>query len=285
MVACNNLAQRLEENTIKLTTARYKARDMNRKLSSCSDQLETTKQSLQVTEKKLNDANKVLSETGCTMDRSGRLVERTSDEESRCDRRLTETEASLKTERSALKCYSSRLLQERVDKLMAAATAEMCSKTMQLKWTQQRRYEYMSVFIQGSVEKKEPPRLNKLGCNCDGRSTESKDLVGSFHKAEGASDETTYVVYTAATADSVNKQCDTRELAEARADIKAQEIALKNCPSHLSQERRDRIASAASAEECSGELGKSQYRLELLKTSILTPVSYTHLTLPTNREV
>ena len=269
LVACNSLAQRLEENTIKLTTARYKARDMNRKLSSCSDQLETTKQSLQVTEKKLNDANKVLSETGCTMDRSGRLVERASDEENRCSRRLTETEASLKTERSALKNCSSHLMQERDDKIVAAATAEQCS--MQTKWMQQRLDEYLAVFTRRVAETEEPPRLNKRGCSCDRRSTESKDVIEDFHKAEGGRDRTTETVVAAATADSANKDCGncTRQLAEARANLKARETALKNCSSHLTKERRDGRTAAASAEECSGELSQSQYRLEL-KTSILT---------------
>ena len=268
-VACNNLAQSLQENAVKLTTARYKARDIERTLNSCSDQLETTKQALRATEVKLKDANEVLSETGHTRDRAAKLVKRASEEESNCGRWLTETEASLQTERMALKNCSSRLVLVREDKLMAAATAEECST--QLKWLQQRLEEYMAVFIHGPVDTGELAGLNKQGCNCDRRSTaESNDVTGGLREVEGGREKTTETAETAATADSANEECDncTRQLTEARANLKAQEVTSKNCSRHLTKERSDRIAAAASAEECSGDLSQSQFRLEL-QTSIL----------------
>ena len=107
LAACNNLIQRLEEKTVKLTAARYEAREMTRALQDCSDQLATTKQALNATEMKLNDTNEVPSRgkenAGDKTGKSAETASRSATTEDRsCSQQLTKARADLRSERLSL---------------------------------------------------------------------------------------------------------------------------------------------------------------------------------------
>ena len=221
----------MEENTIKLSEARFETRDKMRLLNDCSDQLASTKQALHATEMKLKDANEVLSAKDGDKT-TGKPVKATSDsatkQDSVCDQQLREARANLHTQKMMWNNCSSSMVQERESKLTEAATAKECA--LHVKWLQQLLEEHMALVLNGSVQNKEPTGVNKQGCNCDRRSKGSNDDIEALNSSEVGSTP----VETAATSDSANARGEgcNREASEARAMLKTQEMTLKNCSSY-----------------------------------------------------
>ena len=248
-----------------MTAARYEAREMKRLLKDCSDQLAATKQTLHTAEKKLKDSSEVRNGTEYTREKIGEPVKATLDsattEDSDCVRQLMEASANLQHQQMTLENCSSHLVQVRKDELTATATAKECS--VHVKWLQQRLEEYM----QGEAEK---DGLGKLGCNCGRRSKESKNVTNAFRTTEYRCDNNKEPVETGVNSDSANEQGGNciSQLTEARANLKTQEMWLRNCSSNLTQERKDKLSAAATAEECARQLNQSQHRLKV-KTATL----------------
>ena len=260
MIACNNLAERLEENANKLEAARYEARDMKRTLSACLDQLSTTQQALNSTEMKLRDTKKVLNGTKNSQSKSEKLVEATK-ELTRCSEQLEKARAGLHDKEMMLENCSSSLVQEREDKIAEAATAKECS--LHVAWIQQLLKEHVAIHAQDPITTDKVHNIKKHSCsgpNCDRKLKESKNAKPYSRKTRNSLDEPTEPEKKAATSEC-NNCC--RQLSEARANLSIQDVMLKNCSSYLTQERDDNRRVAASANECVCKLNQSGYHLEL----------------------
>jgi len=134
------VAERLEENAIRLTEARYEARDTLRMLHDCNGQLTARMQALQTAETKLNEANDVLSAAKRHRGSTAEPREATFDTGTAGDSRLslvqTAERANPKNQEMMLKTCSSQLAQERKDRLATLAAAQEC--TRQLKQSEHR---------------------------------------------------------------------------------------------------------------------------------------------------
>lgn len=263
------MAQRLEENTAKLTAARYEARNLTRTLVDCSDQLVTTKRHLHTTEKQLQDADEFLISFGkeYIRDSAGESIRRnTTTSDRKCRQELAEARSDLQTQKMTVQSCSSHLAQEREVKLSASATAEECS--VQRTWLQREVEEYRALFSRGAVEKVETTGVRNRGDNRHLPSADSSKVLKDSHLAETESGK-------GETADAVNTESSRciQRLAEERAHLNAQEMTLKNCTRNLVQERQERFLAFDSTQECVRELNKSQH-IAKFKTAALTQCEY-----------
>jgi len=244
LIACNNLAEILEDKTMKLTAARYEIRDPLRRRNDCSEQLTATKHVLNSTEIKLKDTNDVLNRTKADKCKQTKAASNSATEkDSGCIRQLAVAQSSLRAKETALRNVSSHLTQEHEAKLSAAATAEECS--LHRKWLQQRLEEYMVFLSQDSVAKGELLDTKKRGCNC-------KDKNPCFHATESGKDKTTNLVEKVVIPYSSTEKdgnC-TQELKEARADLKTRKVVSRNCSRHLAEERKNKTKATATADAC-----------------------------------
>ena len=266
LIACNNLAERLEDETMKLTAARYEIRDPLRRRNDCSEQLTATKHVLNFTEIKLKDTNDVLNRTKADKCKQTKAASNSATEkDSGCIRQLAEAQSSLRAKETTLRNVSSHLTQEHKAKISAAATAEECS--LHRKWLQQRLEEYMVLLSQDSVAKGELVDTKKRGCNCE-------DTNPCFHATESGKDKSTNLIEKVVIPYSSTEKdgnC-TQELKEARADLKTQKVVSRNCSRHLAEERKNKTKATATADACARQLKDSRYSLEL-KTSTLSKCS------------
>lgn len=261
LFACNDFAERLEESSLKLATARFEIRNTLRTLNDCSDQLAETKHTLHATEIKLKDANDVLSRTKVDKCKLAKAASNsaTKEEDSSCTRQLAEARANLKTKETMLKNVSSHMTQEREDKLLAAATAEECS--LHRKWLQQRLEEYMIGLPQDpmiAVKGELPPETENRDCSCE-------DTNAVLRTTETGADKTTNRVEKVTNPNSSSERAGSdcsRQLTEARADLKTRETLSRNCSRRLARERESRTKATRTAEACARQLNRSRCRPE-----------------------
>ena len=259
LVACDNLAQRLEENVLKLTSARYEVRDAKRMLGECSDQLVDHKRRLNAAETKLSD---VTNGPICSKYKQDKAASKSATEQDgNCTRQLVEARASLKNQELRLKNLSSHLIRERERRMTADSMAEECSRHRN--WLQKQLEEYATLFSRDSAaaaEEQQRQRKNR-GCDCV---LQPKDTNKATDKTREPEQQV-----TASNSSTRDRESCVRQLAEVRENLKVQEKLSKNCSRRLEQERRNKTTATAAAETCELELSKTRRRLDT-KTSSLT---------------
>ena len=258
-VTCVNLAERLEEGTLKLATARYEIRDARRKLSDYSDQLGTTKHALQATEIQLKDANDELNRTKRNQCKQTKITSNSPTEgNSSCIGQLMEAHADLKAKDVMLKDVSSHLTQLHEEKLLAAATAEECS--LHRKWLQPQVEECMVISSQDPVVKGNLSETKERGCSCEDTNT-----IAHCDGDKTTNSEEKFIARNLATEKDGN--CTWQP-----GDLKTQEMMMGNCSRRLAQERESRLKVTATEKARARQINRVRSRLEL-KTVMLNECS------------
>jgi len=251
LVVCNNLAERLEESTLKLRTARFEIRDMRRTLNSCSDRLTATTHALNASEVKLKDAIEMLNQTqgGGEREHTKAASNSAVREDSSCTEQLAEVLAYLKAKERML--ISPR---EQEDKLLATTTAEECS--LDRKGLRRGVEENVVPLSPDPGKAGLPERKKQRRCNCE-------DMNAVSGAAESGGDKTTNRQEKVPSLLAEKYANCSRQLTEARAERTTREKMFRNCSARLAEERENRTKAAATDRACSRQLDELRRRLEL----------------------
>ena len=252
LVVCNNLAERLEESTLKLRTARFEIRDMRRTLNSCSDRLTATTHALNASEVKLKDAIEMLNQTqgGGEREHTKAASNSAVGEDSSCTEQLAEVLPYLKAKKERMLISP----QEQEDKLLATTTAEECS--LDRKGLRRGVEENVVPLSPDPGKAGLPERKKQRRCNCE-------DMNAVSDAAESGGDKTTNRQEKVPSLLAEKYANCSRQLTEARAERTTRGKMFRNCSARLAEERENRTKDAATARACSRQLGELRRRLEL----------------------